>query len=678
MTDKDFLKDNSEPSQSKDKQDSENPNIPLQEKISRLQADIKEKNYYINSLKIENMKLSSELEQVKTSLTWKLLLKFHYSVVERLIPLGTRRRSLYYKVIEGLSKRADTGKGPVKVEVAPSPLNVDQDEAVAQKNTRFPYEPKISVIVPTYNMRSDYLTAMIQSVKDQTYFNWELCIADGGSTDPEVKSVLESQASGEAKIKIKFLHKNKGIPGHSNEAISLASGDYIALLDSDDTLTPSALFEIVKSINKNPHARFIYSDFAITDEYNRINSMAFCPDFCRYYYLSHPYIVHLVVIRKELIDKVKGFDEAEFNMGVSHDVDLFMRIFALLDDKEIVHVPKILYLWKHYSKSSGHLSQDKVHKFTKKAIERYLASKNIVGRAEDGVCFNSFRARLKIKDNPLVSIIIPTKNKWEYLKKCIKSIESRSGYRSYEIIIIKNNTNDKKALEYLKTLESKYRVEEFDKPFNYSAINNYGKNFAKGDLLLFLNDDIEFKSSDTLTAMVELIQLDEVGAVGAKLLFPNDTIQHAGVIIGLRGVAEHWHKFMYAYINNSLPDPGYLSSLVSIREYSAVTGACLMTKRGVFEEVGGFSEELKIGFNDVDFCLKIIDKGYKILYTPYALAYHYESASRRDSGNKDLLTHPDDREVFIKKWSAKMESGDPYYNPNLDTFSYIPVPKVDR
>jgi O-antigen biosynthesis protein len=676
MTEKDFPKDKAEPSPIKDRQNIENPDISLQEKISRLQADIKEKNYYINFLKTENMKLSSELDQIKTSLTWKLLLKFHYTVVEKLIPLGTTRRSLYYKVIEGLSKRAEIGKEPVKAEVAPCPQFVDEEESTAQKNTVFPYEPKISIVVPTYNMRSDYLTAMIQSVKNQTYSNWELCIADGGSTNPEVKSVLESHASDEARIKIKFLHKNKGIPGHSNEAISLASGDYIALLDSDDTLTPSALFEIVKSINENPYARFIYSDYAITDEYNRISSMAFGPDFCRYYYLSHPYIVHLVVIRKELIDKIEGFDEAEFNMGVSHDVDLFLRIFALLDDKEIVHVPKILYLWKHYSKSSGHLSQDKVHKFTKKAIDRYLTSKKIEGRAEDGLCFNTFRARLKIKDNPLVSIIIPTKDKWEYLKKCIKSIESRSGYKNYEIIVIKNNTADKKALEYLETLKGRYRVEEYDKPFNYSAINNYGKNFARGDLLLFLNDDIEFKSSDTLTAMVELIQLDEVGAVGAKLLFPNNTIQHAGVIIGLRGVAEHWHKFLYAYLNKSLPDPGYLSSLVSIREYSAVTGAFLITKRSIFEKIGGFSEELKIGFNDVDFCLKIINKGYKILYTPYALAYHYESASRRDSGNKDLLTHPDDREVFIKKWSINMERGDPYYNPNLDTFSYIPIPKV--
>jgi O-antigen biosynthesis protein len=675
MTDKDLPKDKSGPAPIKDKQDIEKSNS-LQEKISRLRTDIKEKNYYINFLKTENMKLSSELDQIKSSLTWKLLLKFHYTVIETLIPMGTRRRSLYYKAIEGLAKRADRGKEPVKVDFAPCTLKVDEDEATAQKNTRFPFEPRISIIVPTYNMRSDYLDAMIRSVRDQTYGNWELCIADGGSTEPDVKKVLESHASEEARIKIKFLHKNKGIPGHSNEAIALASGDYVALLDSDDTLTPSALFEIVKAINEKPHARFIYSDYAITDEYNRISSTAFCPDFCRYYYLSHPYIVHLVVIRKELIDKVKGFDEAEFNMGVSHDVDLFLRIFALLDDREIVHVPKILYLWKHYSKSSGHLSQDKVHKFTKKAIERYLASRKIEGRAEDGPCFNTFRTRLKIKDNPLVSIIIPTKDKWEYLKKCIHSIESRSGYKNYEIIVIKNNTDDKKALEYLRTLKNKYRVEEYDKPFNYSAINNYGKNLAKGDYLLFLNDDIEFKSSDTLTAMVELLQFEEVGAVGAKLLFPNNTIQHAGVIIGLRGVAEHWHKFSYAYLNKSIPDPGYLSSLVSIREYSAVTGAFLMAKRSVFEEIGGFSEELKIGFNDVDFCLKIIDKGYKILYTPYALAYHYESASRRDSGNTDLLTHPDDREVFLKKWSAKMEPGDPYYNPNLDTFNYIPIPKI--
>ena len=643
--------------------------------IRKLEDDLKSKDQSINLLKVENLRLKAELDQIKASLTWKLLMNFHNGVIETLLSRGTRRRAWYDRTREGLQRLIHrSGRRPVSARTQYR-LDIDKNELEAQRRTRFPNEPKISIIVPTYNTRTDFLVAMIESVKDQTYGNWELCIADGGSKEPQLKSVLENYAAGDSKIKVKFLHKNKGISGNSNAALSLATGDYIALLDHDDTLTPCALFEVVKAINGNPHAGFIYSDYAGTDEQNMIRHMALCPDFCRYYYLSHPYIVHLVVIKKEIMDKVAGFDEVEFNSGVSQDVDLFLRIFALLDDKEILHISKILYLWKLYGKSAGHRFQNKVHNCTKKAITRYLTTKQIVGTVEDGLCFNTFRVRCKIQNNPLVSIIIPTKDKWQLLRKCIRSIESKSGYRNYEIIILSNNTEDEQALHYLQTLTGRYRVEKYNKPFNYSAINNYGAELAKGDFLLFLNDDIEFISRNVLEAVLEPLQLQDVGAVGAKLLYHDNTIQHAGVIIGFHGAAEHWHKFIYANINRSVPEPGYLSSLVSIREYSAVTGAFLMTKKSVFKESGGFSEDLSVGFNDIDFCLKVIARGYKILCTPYALAYHYESASRRDPMNTDLLAHPEDRKIFLEKWAAKIEAGDPCYNPNLDTFSYIPVPR---
>jgi GT2 family glycosyltransferase len=643
--------------------------------ITKLEDELKEKEEHINFLRLENKLLRAELNQIKMSMMWRVLMNFHYSVIENLLPKGTKRRAWYDNAITGMGRSIDKGDKTSDTGTIPYDPSPDKNELEVQRQTKFSYEPKVSIIVPTFNTKTDYLRDMIESVIKQTYENWELCIADGGSKDPQIKSILESYGS-EHRIRIKWLQQNKGISGNSNEAISLASGDYVALLDHDDTLTPSAVFEVVKSINENPRAGFIYSDYAIMDENNGIRQTAFCPDFCRYFYLSHPYIVHLVAIRKEVLDKVSRFDEIEFNSGVSHDVDLFLRIFALLDDQEIVHIPKILYLWRQSPKSAGHLFQDKVHKYTKKAIMRYLHSRKIDGGVEDGLCFNTFRMRIKIEGDPLVSIIIPTKDKWQLLEKCIKSIESKSGYRRYEIIIIKNNTEDRKALEYLNTLKIKYKVVEYSNPFNYSAINNFGKQYAKGDFLLFLNDDIEFKSDDTLGAVVELLKLKEVGAVGAKLIYSDYTIQHAGVIIGLRGVAEHWHKFLPAYHGKSFSEPGYLSSLVSIREYSAVTGAFLLTKRSVFEETGGFSEELKVGFNDVDYCMKIISMGYKILYTPYALAFHYESASRKDPDKRDLLDHPEDREFFRKKWAAQIEAGDPCYNPNLDTFSYIPIPKI--
>jgi O-antigen biosynthesis protein len=643
--------------------------------IRKLEDDLKAKDQSIHLLKVENLRLKAELEQIKASLTWKLLMNFHNGVIEIFLSRGTRRRAWYDRTREALQKLTQkSGRRPVATR-RQYHLDIDKHELEAQKKTQFPFEPKISIIVPTYNTRTDFLVAMIESVKNQSYGNWELCIADGGSKEPQLKSVLEKYAAGDTRIKIKFLNENKGISGNSNAALSLATGDYFALLDHDDTLTPSALFEVVKAINENPRAGFIYSDFAGTDEHNTIHHMALCPDFCRYYYLSHPYIVHLVVIKKEIMDKVAGFDEVEFNSGVSQDVDLFLRIFALLDDKEIHHIPKILYLWKLYGKSAGHRFQNKVHKYTKKALTRYLTSKQIDGTVEDGLCFNTFRVRCTIQNNPLVSIIIPTKDKWQLLSKCIKSIEAKSGYRNYEIIILSNNTEDEEAAHYLQTLTGRYRVEKYNKPFNYSAINNWGAELAKGDFLLFLNDDIEFKSKNALEAVLEPLQLPDVGAVGAKLLYHDNTIQHAGVIIGFHGAAEHWHKFMHANINNSVPEPGYLSSLVSIREYSAVTGAFLMTKKSIFTAVGGFSEDLSVGFNDIDFCLKLIAGGHRILCTPYALAYHYESASRRDPLNTDLLDHPEDRKIFLEKWAATIEAGDPCFNPNLDTFSYIPVPR---
>jgi O-antigen biosynthesis protein len=648
------------------------------EPIRKLEDELKAKDQSIHLLKVENLRLKAELEQIKASLTWKLLMNFHNGVIETFLSRGTRRRAWYDRTREGIQRIVHGKRRRPGAEQAQYHLSIDKKELEYQKKTRFPNKPKISIIVPTYNTRNDFLVAMIESVKDQTYGNWELCIADGGSSEPQLKGVLEKYAAGDSKIKVNFLNENKGISGNSNAALSMATGDYIALLDHDDTLTPFALFEVVKAINGNPHAGFIYSDYAGTDEHNIIHHMALCPDFCRYYYLSHPYIVHLAVIKREIMDKVAGFDEVEFNSGVSQDVDLFLRIFAILDDKEILHISKILYLWKLHGKSAGHRFQNKVHKYTKKAITRYLNAKQIDGTVEDGLCFNTFRVRCKIQNDPLVSIIIPTKDKWQLLKKCIKSIEAKSGYRNYEIIILSNNTEDVQAIEYLQTLTGRYRVEKYHKPFNYSAINNYGAKLARGDYLLFLNDDIEFKNRNTLEAVLEPMQLPDVGVVGAKLLYHDNTIQHAGVIIGFHGAAEHWHKFMYANINRSVPEPGYLSSLVSIREYSAVTGAFLITKKSVFKKASGFSEDLSVGFNDIDFCLKVIAQGHRVLCTPFAVAYHYESASRRDPLNADLIDHPEDRKVFLEKWAAKIEAGDPCFNPNLDTFSYIPVPRAPK
>ena len=640
--------------------------------ISELKVALKERDIHIKGLEGKNFRLKAYLNMIKSTVTWKLMMSFHNLFVERFLSRGTKRRILYEWIINRLRRYLNRGKKTSRSEGFQRYLVLDKNQLEKQRKTGFPLEPEISVIVPTYNTREEFLVSMIESVKNQTYPKWELCIADGRSTKPHVKRILESYTQNDKRIKVKFLRENKGISGNSNEALSIATGDFIALLDHDDTLTPNALYEVVKAINENPDVHFIYSDYAMTDEDDNIQQAVFCPDFCRFFYLSHPYLVHLIVMRKSILEQVGAFDEVVFDKNVSQDVDLFLRIFAVLEDRNIFHIPRILYLWKHYGSSARHLFQDKVHKFTKIAIERYLTSKNLDGWVEDGLSFNNFRIRLKIKDNPLISIIIPTRDNWKLLERCMQSIETKSGYDNYEIIIVKNNTEDTEALQYLESLKYKHKLLEYNSHFNYSAINNYAVKSAQGEYLLFLNDDIELKEHGSIRAVVELLQSQEVGAVGAKLLYPDETIQHAGVIIGLYGFAEHWHKFTECYFSEDILNPGYITSLVSIREYSAVTGAFLMTKKSVFNEVGGFSEELEVGFNDIDYCLNVISKGYKILYTPYAVAYHFESASRSDPNNEDLLLHPKDRRLFIEKWKHVIEKGDPCYNPNLDTYSYNP------
>lgn len=550
----------------------------------------------------------------------------------------------------------------------------DNNNIKKEKIRAFKYRPKISIIIPVYNTKEKWLRDCVNSVLNQVYDNWELCIVDGYSTKSYIRKVLEKYARQDSRIKVKFLTENKGIAGNSNEAVSIATGEFVGLLDHDDELSSDALYEVVKALNNNPNADFIYSDYAITDKRSSVQHIIFCPDFCRFFYLSHPYIVHLVVIRKIIIDKVGMFDEHNFNDGVSHDVDLFLRMFSILEDKHILHIPKVLYFWKHYESSAGFIHMNKVSMYTKLAIQKYLTSKNMDGWIEDGLVFNTFRVRFKIKNNPLISIIIPTKDKYQLLEKCLKSIEEKGGYGNYEIIIVKNNTQDSKALNYLESLSKRYNVLEYTLPFNYSAINNYAVKFAKGELILFLNDDIEFIANENLLSMLELLQLQEVGVVGGKLLLQDKRIQHAGVIIGLGSskICEHLHKFTKAYIKNRV-EPGYISSLVAIREYLAVTGACLMTKRYIFEEVNGFSEELKIGYNDTDFCLKAISRGYKVLFTPYTLAYHYENSSRKD---KNVLYHPEDGNLFMKRWESIIKEGDPCYNPNLSLESFEPIPRL--
>ena len=535
---------------------------------------------------------------------------------------------------------------------------------MAEECRKFKYRPKISIIMPTWNTEEKWLRNAIESVLNQVYDNWELCIADGGSNKPHVKRVLEEYARKDKRIKVKFLPKNLGIAGNSNEALKLATGEFVAFLDHDDELAPFALYEVVKLLNEEPDLDFIYSDEDKIDEKGRRRDPFFKPDYSPDMFLSVNYLCHLSVIRKSLVDRVGGFRKG---YDGSQDYDLFLRVLEHTD--KIAHIPKILYHWRMIETSAAKSTSAKTYAYeaAKKALADAMKRRGIeIEGVYDGLLPSSYRIKYKIKENPKVSIIIPTKDKVEVLKRCVESILNKTTYQNYQIVIVDNNSQEERTFEYYESIKDhpKIRILEYSKPFNFSAINNHAASKVDSEFILFLNNDTEVITSEWLSAMLEHAQRKEVGAVGAKLLYPNNTIQHAGVILGLGAgphrVAGHSHKY--------LPDnlSGYYYRPHITQNLSAVTAACMLTKKSLLEEVGGFDEvNLPIAFNDVDYCLKLREKGYLIVYTPYAVLYHYESLSR---GYEDT---PEKQERFLReirymreKWRHILDN-DPYYSPNL-------------
>ena len=523
------------------------------------------------------------------------------------------------------------------------------------------YKPLISIIVPTYNAPENFLREMIQSVLDQIYPYWELCIADDASPQPHVKLVLEEYANKYDNIKVVFRTENGHISAASNSALELASGEFITLLDHDDLLTPDALYEVVLLLNQHPQAEMIYSDEDKLNENNQLKDPYFKPDWCPDSFLARNYICHLGTYRRKIINEIGGF---RLGYEGAQDYDLVLRFTEKTNN--IFHIPKVLYHWRIHSSSSANGSEAKPYAYDAgtKALEDALVRRN-----EPGTVVNNdklpgvYTIRYEIKEYKLVSIIIPTRNLGDVLERCLESIFEKSSYPNFEIVIIDNGTDDPETLAMFERWQQqepeRFFIYRLDIPFNYSRLNNYGVSFAKGDYLLFLNNDTEIITPDWIEAMVEQTQRQSVGVVGAKLLYPDDTIQHAGVVVGLGGVAGHSHKHFPA------DHLGYVRQLWSVNNYSAVTAACVMCRREVFEEVAGFDETLKVAFNDVDFCLKVQSKGYHNICLPHVLLYHYESKSR---GYEDT---PEKQARFLRemgnikqKW-GKIIASDPCYSPNL-------------
>jgi GT2 family glycosyltransferase len=516
----------------------------------------------------------------------------------------------------------------------------------------------ISLIIPVYNVQRRWLEAAIESVRQQTYPNWQLCIADDGSSHQETLDYIRQLS--DQRIQILFLEKNQGIATASNAALTLARGAFVGFLDHDDELTPDALQQVARIINKF-EPDLIYSD----EEYIKINgirySAHFKPDYSPDLLLSINYICHLVVYRRSLLQKIGGlhcgFDGAQ-------DHDLLLRYLDQTD--RIVHIPKILYRWRRIPGSTADHFANKHYAWEagRRAIVDTLKRRGIAGKVTFGNHPGTYRVCREIQNKPKISIIIPFRDGAELLARCLNSILKKTTYSLFEIIGVSNQSKEPATLAMMEDYQqqdSRIRFLYYDQPFNFSAINNFAVNLAQGDHILLLNNDTEVITPDWLEALLEHSQRPEVGTVGAKLYYPNDTVQHAGIIVGIGGSAGHSHKCL------DRNDPGYFNRLDVIQNISAVTGACLMVKKTLYQALGGLDEiNLPIAFNDVDFCLRLREQGYLNIFTPYCELYHHESQSR------GFETTPDRKRRFKQECHylrqrhvAIFTEGDPYYNPNL-------------
>jgi O-antigen biosynthesis protein len=539
------------------------------------------------------------------------------------------------------------------------PSNAEMKAVIASMGKK----PLISIVMPVYNTPEEYLTACIDSVLAQSYTHWELCIADDHSPQPHIKELLDKYQRRDKRIKVIYRKENGHISKASNSALGLASGDYVALLDHDDLLPEYALYFVAQSINQNPSAQIIYSDEDKIDENNLRFDPHFKSDWNPDLFYSQNYVSHLGVYKREIINKINGF-----RVGVegSQDQDLLLRCLPHTEDEYIIHIPKILYHWRALEGSTALAAGEKSYTTQAgvKALNDYFKAIGQPGvKVSEGLLSNTYRVHWPIPlPQPLVSLLIPTRDRKKITELAVTSILEKTTYSNYEIIIIDNGSVEQETLKWFETIEknNRVRVLRYDKPFNYSAINNFGAKYAQGTLLGLVNNDVEVISPDWLTEMVSHAIRPDIGCVGAKLYYGNNTIQHAGVIIGIGGVAGHSHKHLPKNHH------GYFSRLKLTQNLSAVTAACLVVKKSLFDSVNGLDEDnLKIAFNDVDFCLKIMELGFRNVWSPYVELYHHESVSRGAEDNPEKIQRFNKEMNFmIAKWKTNV-AVDPFYNLNL-------------
>lgn len=536
-----------------------------------------------------------------------------------------------------------------------------REELEKQRKKKWNYGPKISIIVPAYKTPEAFLRQLMDSLLAQTYANWELCIANASPEDASMEYVLKEYAKKDSRILWKKLEENKGIAENTNEAFAMATGEFAGLLDHDDLLAPNALYEVAKALETEPDIDVLYTDEDKVrgDEVLEHFQPHLKPDFNIDLLRSNNYICHFFVVRKSLLEKTGGF-RREYDGA--QDYDFIFRCTQAAG--KIHHIPEILYHWRTHQSSTADNPESKLYAFEagKRAIEENLRQNGLIGEVSHTKDYGFYRVKYPVQGEPLVSIIIPNKDAKEDLEKCIQSILEKSSYTNYEILIVENNSTGEEIFSYYKELSenSRIRLLRWKREFNYSAINNYGAKKAKGDYLLFLNNDTEVISPDWIEEMLGFCQRPDTGIVGARLYFGNNTVQHAGTVIGIGGIAGHMFTDM------PRERSGYMHKAAIIQDLSAVTAACMMVKRQVFDEVQGFEEQLSVAFNDVDFCLRVREKQYLVVYDPYVELYHYESKSRGAEDSKEKVRRFQSEIEFMRcRWETLLKKGDPYYNKNL-------------
>jgi O-antigen biosynthesis protein len=649
--------------------------------------------------------LEFELYQIKNSLAWKALTKYR-SLRDKLLAAGTRRLTCYElvrdfcKVLLLLKHRASDLNGRRLSQLTAKAFWILRTEGIAglrrrlrneielryeyaewierydtltdatrsairQHIAHLSYKPFISVVMPVYNTSEMWLRLAIESVRNQLYGEWELCVTDDGSFEPGVKQILNEYQAKDPRIRVAFGSRNNHISAASNSAIEMARGEFIAFLDHDDELSEHALYMIAVELNAHRNAGLIYSDEDKIDQTGQRYDPYFKPDWNPALFMAQNFICHLAVYRTSIVRNVGGL---RLGYEGAQDWDLALRVTERIPPTDIRHIPYVLYHWRAVLGSTAIGEQEKV--YVKEAQRRTLQShfERIEKKAEVLPAANHYwRIKYALQNPPpKVSIIIPTRNGFELLCRCLHSIYEKTIYSNYELIIVDNQSDDPKMLNYLAQRERKQgvRVLRYDAPFNYAALNNFAVQNADGEIVALLNNDLEVIAPDWLEEMVSYAIQPDIGAVGAMLYYPNDTIQHAGVVLGIGspapGVATHVYKKCPRGFR------GQSSRALLCQNISAVTAACLVVRRRVFEEVGGLDDKnLPIAFNDIDFCLRIRESGYRNLWTPYAELYHYESASRGYENTPAKRDRFEKEKQYMKQRWGDLLLKDPAYNPNL-------------